>query len=110
VPLGVVVLAEAGRPKHDFTRVNRRPGRSGSARPGKARAMSGTTPYRIVLRGELTDRYRTAFEPFALECEEGNTVLAGDVADQGQLHDLLDRIAGLGIELLAVERLPGPDT
>ena len=29
--------------------------------------MSGTTPYRIVLRGELTDRYRTAFEPFALE-------------------------------------------
>jgi hypothetical protein len=70
--------------------------------------MSGTTAYRIVLRGELTDRYRSAFEPFALVCERGNTVLAGDVADQGQLHELLDRVAGLGIELLAVERLSDP--
>lgn len=68
--------------------------------------MSTTTPYRIVLRGELTERFRTAFEPFALEWEGGNTILAGDVVDQGQLHELLDRISGLGIELIAVERLP----
>ena len=68
--------------------------------------MSTRTPYRIVVRGELTERFRAAFEPFALEWEGGNTILAGNVVDQGQLHELLDRISGLGIELIAVERLP----
>jgi hypothetical protein len=88
--------------------VNALTGRFLSASIAEALGMTGTTRYRIVLRGELTDRYRAAFEPFELECEAGYTVLAGDVADQGQLHVLLDRIATLGIELLAVERIPDP--
>ncbi len=63
-------------------------------------------PYRIVLRGELTDRFGTAFAPLALELQGGNTVLSGDVAGQDELHALLDRVARLGLELVAVERLP----
>jgi hypothetical protein len=62
--------------------------------------------YRIVLRGELTDRFRSEFEPFSLERAEGQTVLVGDVVDQAQLHGLLDRIARLGIELVSVAPLP----
>jgi hypothetical protein len=64
------------------------------------------TRYRIVLRGELSDRYRAEFGDMTFECAEGLTVLVGDVADQSQLHGLLDRVAQLGIELVAV----GPAT
>jgi len=34
------------------------------------------------------------------------TVLHGDIRDQAELHGILDRVQGLGLELIEVRRLP----
>ena len=62
--------------------------------------------YRIVLRGELSERYAAAFEEMEMETKGGQTVLTGEVVDQVQLHGIIDRIGGLGIELVSVQSLP----
>jgi hypothetical protein len=38
-----------------------------------------------------------------METETGRTVLTGEGIDQPYLHGILDRINGLGLELLSVE-------
>lgn len=58
--------------------------------------------YRIVVKGELSDRFTDAFEDMRLERCEGNTVLVGDIVDRAHLHGLIDQIEALGIELLSV--------
>lgn len=65
----------------------------------------GTTRYKIVLRGELSEHFAPGFEGMDLRAESGRTVLVGDVIDQSHLHGLLDRIRDLGLELLNVEVL-----
>ena len=41
-----------------------------------------------------------------METKGGVTVLTGEIVDQPQLFGLLERINGLGLELLSVEPLP----
>jgi hypothetical protein len=65
--------------------------------------------YRIVVRSELSERYAVAFEGMEMETKHGNTVLTGDIIDQPHLFGILDRINGLGLELLSVEALPEDD-
>jgi hypothetical protein len=62
--------------------------------------------YRIVVRSELSDTYAVAFEGMEMEAQEGNTVLTGEIIDQPHLYGILERINGLGLELLSVEALP----
>jgi hypothetical protein len=62
--------------------------------------------YRVVVRSELGERYAAAFEGMRMETEEGRTILTGEVEDQPYLFGILDRINGLGLELLSVEALP----
>jgi hypothetical protein len=62
--------------------------------------------YRIVVRSELSERYACAFEGMHMETEEGLTILTGQVKDQPHLHGILNRLYGLGLELLSVEALP----
>ncbi len=62
--------------------------------------------YRIVVRSELSDRYALAFEGMEMETQDGETVLTGEVIDQPHLYGILDRINGLGLELLSVQALP----
>jgi hypothetical protein len=62
--------------------------------------------YRIVMRGELSERYAAAFEGMEMETKTGQTVLTGQVMDQTQLHGILDRIGGLGLELVSVQSAP----
>ena len=62
--------------------------------------------YRIVVRSELSNVYAVAFEGMEMETREGNTVLTGRIIDQPQLYGILERINGLGLELLSVEALP----
>jgi hypothetical protein len=62
--------------------------------------------YRIVVRSELSERYAAAFEEMEMETKGGLTVLTGEVVDQVQLHGILDRIGGLGLELVSVQSLP----
>jgi hypothetical protein len=64
------------------------------------------TVYRIVVRSELSEKYAVAFEGMEMETRNGSTVLTGKIIDQPQLYGILDRINGLGLELLSVEALP----
>jgi hypothetical protein len=69
------------------------------------RKGSGTV-YRIIVRSELGDRYGVAFEGMQMDTKSGNTVLTGEIIDQPHLYGILDRINGLGLELLSVQALP----
>jgi hypothetical protein len=62
--------------------------------------------YRIVVRSELSERYAAAFEEMEMETNSGLTVLTGKIKDQPHLYGILDRLSGLGLELLSVECLP----
>jgi hypothetical protein len=64
------------------------------------------TVYRIVVRRELSDRYALAFEGMKMQTKDGDTILTGEVKDQPHLFGNLDRINGLGLELLSVQALP----
>ena len=69
--------------------------------------MHGTgrtgTSYRLVVRGELDDRFASVFEGMRIERVAGTTVLTGSVVDQSHLYGLLERIRELGIALVSVE-------
>ena len=67
----------------------------------RSRKSLGTV-YRIVVRGELSERYAVAFEGMEMETETGRTILTG-VIDQPRLHGIFERINGLGLELLSVQ-------
>ena len=69
------------------------------------RKRTGTI-YRIVVRSELTERYAVAFEGMEMETKNAVTVLTGKIIDQPHLYGILERINGLGLELLSVEALP----
>jgi hypothetical protein len=68
----------------------------------------GGSRYRIVIRGELSDRFAYLFSGMHMERGEGRTVLTGIVRDQAQLHGSIERIQELGLDLLSVERLGDP--
>ena len=48
---------------------------------------SGT--YRIVIRGELSDRFAPLFEGMKMERRKGMTIVTGRVGDQAQLIGLI---------------------
>ena len=64
------------------------------------------TVYRIVVRGELSDRNAVAFEGMQMQTKDGETILTGEVVDQPHLHGILDRVNSLGLKLLSVQALP----
>jgi hypothetical protein len=66
--------------------------------------------YRIVVRSELGERYASAFEGMRMETRDGRTILTGEVKDQPHLFGILERLNGLGLELLSVEALPEDST
>lgn len=64
--------------------------------------------YHIRIRGHLPDRYADWFEPLAITREPlGETLLAGELVDQGALFGVLLKIRDLGLSLLAVTPDPG---
>lgn len=66
--------------------------------------------FEIRLQGHLGEEWASWFEGMAITLtEDGDTVLAGPVADQAALHGLLKKVRDLGMPLLAVGRtVPGP--
>jgi hypothetical protein len=68
--------------------------------------MSTRTVYRIVVGGELSERYAMAFEGMEMETKSGQTILTGEFIDNSHLHGILDRIGALGLKLVSVESLP----
>jgi hypothetical protein len=73
------------------------------------REKSTRRVYRIVVRSELSDRYASAFEGMHMEARDGRTILIGEVKDQPHLFGVLDRLNGLGLDLLSVQAMPDED-
>ena len=61
--------------------------------------------YEIVVESELGASCAAAFEGMRVEHVEGKTVLVGPIEDQAQLAGMLNRISGLGLSLVSVEKL-----
>jgi hypothetical protein len=71
----------------------------------------GVTTYRIVVDGELSDRFVATFEDMHLARGVGTTSLIGEISDQAQLHGLLARVAELGLSLVSFGPVvPGQET
>ena len=73
------------------------------------REKSTAKVYRIVARSELGERHASAFEGMRMETEDGRTILTGEVKDQPHLFGVLNRLKGLGLELLSVQAMPDED-
>ncbi|MBW7473927.1 hypothetical protein K0T92_04165 [Paenibacillus oenotherae] len=59
--------------------------------------------YEIRIKGHLGPEWKDWFEGFAITLEDnGDTLLAGPVADQAALYGLLRRVRDLGMPLLSV--------
>ena len=80
--------------------------------PARTGSAARPTTYLIVVRGELSERFSTAFEGMDVVAGDGQTAITGPVTDQAHLHGLLDRISDLGLELVslnaAVQSAPPP--
>jgi hypothetical protein len=66
--------------------------------------------YEIRIKGRITDTLLAELEGLDATVEPVGTVLHGPVADQAALRGLIDRIQGLGLELLEVRKLPNGTT
>ncbi len=66
--------------------------------------MGSGTAYRIVVRGELDDRFAYLFNGMEMQRIDGTTVLTGDIVDQAQLHGYIERLDELALQLLTVEQ------
>ena len=62
--------------------------------------------YRLVIRGELGERFAYLFEGMRMERNAGRTILTGTVRDQAQLHGFFERFEELGLELVSVSQAP----
>jgi len=69
--------------------------------------MDSGTAYRIVVRGELDDRFAYLFNGMEMQRIDGTTVLTGNVLDQAQLHGFIERLDELALELVTVEQIRG---
>ena len=76
--------------------------------PQRSRGGNPPTGYQIIARGELSRRYRTAFEGMTLVVENGQTMITGPVLDHTHLQGLLDRVGDLGLELVSFKATPLP--
>jgi hypothetical protein len=61
-----------------------------------------TTRYRIVVKGRLSERFVSNLEGVSLERAAAETSLIGDFRDQSELYGMLDRLRGLGVELVSL--------
>lgn len=66
--------------------------------------------YEIRIRGRVGRAVLDTFERLESDVEPVETVLHGPVRDQAELHGVLQRVQCLGLELVAVRRLPESGT
>jgi hypothetical protein len=62
--------------------------------------------YEIRLDGPVSEEALDDFDAFDSDAGRVETVLHGTVRDQAALHRVLQRIDALGLEIVAVRRLP----
>jgi hypothetical protein len=61
--------------------------------------------YEIRVKGRIGKSVLSRFEGFEAEVEPAETILRGSITDQAALHGVLDRIQGLGLELMEIRRV-----
>ena len=61
--------------------------------------------YEIKIIGSLGPATREAFADLVVQVEPTITVLSGDL-DQSSLHEVLDRVRALGLELIEIKQAP----
>jgi hypothetical protein len=61
--------------------------------------------YEIRVKGRIGKSVLSRFEGFEAEVEPAETILRGAISDQAALHGVLDRIQGLGLELVEIRRV-----
>ncbi len=61
--------------------------------------------YRICIRGRVSERLAAAFEGMVVEAVDDQTLITGPVRDQSELYGLLDRVSGLGLDLVSAQPL-----
>jgi hypothetical protein len=71
--------------------------------------MADPASYRIVIQGELSDKWVDWFEGLSLLVTNGDstepvTTLAGPIRDQAALRGILERLWDLNLTVLLVER------
>ncbi len=77
---------------------------------GRHLAEDAPARYQIRVRGTLESHWSGWFAGLTITTEaDGNTLLAGPLADQAALYGVINRLRDLGLTLLAVVRLPAPD-
>ena len=64
-----------------------------------------TRNYEIRVVGSIGPAAREAFSGMGVDVEPTITVLSGTL-DQGSLHQMLDRVRALGLELVEVREVP----
>lgn len=66
-------------------------------------AVTGSTPYRIVLRGRLSDELlRPYLHEFTVVRSSECTTLAGVVRDAAHLHGIVSHLTSVGVELVSI--------
>ena len=71
---------------------------------GELLALFSGEYYEIRVAGRLSPTLAAQLEAFTVHEENGQTVLAGDIADQDALYDLLGQLRQAGLPLLAAQR------
>jgi hypothetical protein len=59
--------------------------------------------YRLVIEGELDERFAFLFGDMEMSHVGGQTVMSGPVIDQAQLHGFIERVEELGLKLIALQ-------
>jgi hypothetical protein len=65
--------------------------------------------YRIAIKGGLGPSIRWALEDFKIESHGVDTYLIADL-DQAALYGAINRIQSLGLELIELTRMTGPES
>jgi hypothetical protein len=66
--------------------------------------VSNETSYEIRIKGKVGPNLLGSFDDMEATIRPAETVLRGTVADQAQLHGLLERIQLLGLELIEIRQ------
>lgn len=73
--------------------------------------FDGPSAYQFRLRGHLSAQWATYFEGFTLtNCDNGEVLLTGIIADQAALHGVLAKIRDMGLPLLSVNPIAMQET
>lgn len=72
-------------------------------------AAGGSGCFEIRVAGRVAERLLAWFEAEQLEnADDGTTIIRSQMADQAQLHGLIQKVRDMGLPLVSVTRLDSP--